>query len=83
MVRDINQTLSGGEIIVLIGPNGTGKSTLLKRTSGLLPTGGRMYFESQESMLQDVSSAYMPQDTLTYSSLTVLEVILLGKLRTL
>ena len=83
IVRDVNLTLSGGEIIALIGPNGTGKSTLLKGVSGLLPTGGRMYFESQESMPRDVSFAYMPQDTLTYSSLTVLEVILLGKLRSL
>lgn len=34
--KDLNLTIRSGELVCLIGPNGTGKSTLLKSLSGLL-----------------------------------------------
>lgn len=83
VVREASLSLREGEVIALIGPNGVGKSTLLKGLSGLLPSNGRVYFDRGEQVSDADSFAYMPQDTLTYSSLTVLEVILLGRLRSL
>ena len=37
ILRGINLNVSQGTIVALLGGNGTGKSTLLKTISGLLP----------------------------------------------
>jgi iron complex transport system ATP-binding protein len=79
-------SLAEGEIAALIGPNGTGKTTLLKGLAGLVPAHGRIDFDSAldaAGAAQDCDFAYMPQDTASRSSLTVLEVIVLGRLSTL
>ncbi|MEQ3670770.1 ABC transporter ATP-binding protein [Pseudophaeobacter sp.] len=71
-----------GQITALIGCNGAGKSTLLRALAGLSPmqgvisvSGGALSPEDQRHQI-----AYMPQDTSAQSSLTVLEVVLLGRL---
>ena len=48
VLKDINCTISKGDIISLIGPSGTGKSTFL-RALNLLdpPTGGEILFEGE------------------------------------
>lgn len=49
VLRDINTTISQGEVIAVIGPSGSGKSTFL-RSLNLLeqPTGGRIFFEGTD-----------------------------------
>ena len=37
VLRDINFSVSKGEILAVIGPNGVGKSTLIRALSGILP----------------------------------------------
>ena len=37
ILRGIDMTVPEGRIVALLGGNGTGKSTLLKAVSGLLP----------------------------------------------
>jgi zinc transport system ATP-binding protein len=44
ILHDISLTLHCGEIVALIGPNGGGKSTLLKAIVGELPSTGRVIF---------------------------------------
>lgn len=49
VLKDINLTISQGEVIAIIGPSGSGKSTLL-RSLNLLekPTSGRILFEGTD-----------------------------------
>lgn len=43
VLREVNLTLAAGECMVLVGPNGTGKTTLMVAMLGLLaPAGGRI-----------------------------------------
>lgn len=79
ILREIDFTLEPGRPAALIGPNGTGKSTLLKAIAGLMPHGGTVSL-ADGSRIAD-HAAYMPQDTGAASSLTVKEVVLLGRLK--
>jgi len=86
IVENVNLRLKEGEITALIGPNGSGKSTLLKGIAGMLQRQGRVRLEvgaDEKAMPENDRFTYMPQDTYTSSSLTVLEVVLLGRLRSL
>ncbi len=81
----IGMGLEAGTFTALVGPNGTGKSTLLKSVAGLIPASGQTVLGgqvlNQGERLKTI--AYMPQDTGAQSSLTVLEVVLLGRLQSL
>jgi len=86
VVENVNLRLGRGEVTALIGPNGCGKSTLLRGIAGILPRQGEVYLDSNSDdpeSKDDMQFAYMPQDTYTVSSLTVLEVVLLGRLQSL
>ena len=90
VVENINLRLGRGEVTALIGPNGCGKSTLLRGIAGMLPRQGEVYLDmgpdlksDGKKISEDRQFAYMPQDSYTVSSLTVLEVVLLGRLRSL
>ena len=41
VIRDLSLTVAAGEVAVLIGPNGHGKTTLLRAISGLITPSGR------------------------------------------
>lgn len=48
-LKDINCTIHKGEVISIIGPSGTGKSTFLRCINRLeKPTGGKIYFHGEE-----------------------------------
>ncbi|MEM7059314.1 MAG: ABC transporter ATP-binding protein [Pseudomonadota bacterium] len=70
------------DLTALIGANGSGKSTLLKAVAGLLPSSGAVTIDGRVAdPRRDV--AYMPQDTSAASGLTMLETVMLGRLRSL
>ena len=47
-LRDVSLQVNSGEVVTLIGANGSGKSTFLKALSGLLPaTAGEILFEGE------------------------------------
>ena len=57
VVQDITFTLEKGEFLAMVGPNGGGKSTLLKLALGLLqPQGGRV-----QRALEWKAMGYVPQ----------------------
>ena len=46
---DVNLTINDGEVATIIGPSGTGKSTLLRMINGLeRPTSGKIFFNDEE-----------------------------------
>jgi len=51
VIKDITTTIEKGEVITIIGPSGTGKSTFLRALNMLdPPTGGTIEFEGQNLM---------------------------------
>jgi ABC-type polysaccharide/polyol phosphate transport system ATPase subunit len=63
-LRDVSLTIYPGDCIGVIGPNGTGKSTLLKVISGiLLPTSGSLTVHGRVSSLLELGAGFHPDLT--------------------
>lgn len=83
--RELDVALRPGEVLALLGPNGGGKTTLLKTLLGLLPSlAGEVRLEG--SPLRDLSVrerarrlAYVPQSHASTFAFTVSEVVLMGR----
>ncbi len=85
VLRGISLDVKDGEAVVVLGPNGHGKSTLLRAISGLVrPTAGKVEFDRH--VISDMSPAdivstgviHIPQGDLPFPELTVLENLLMG-----
>ena len=68
-----------GEVTAIIGPNGSGKSSLIRAIAGLITRQGSVRCGADGA----ARIGYMPQDVGSRAALTVLEVVLLGRLRAL
>lgn len=77
VLDDMNLTVPKGKIVGLLGPNGCGKSTLIKMVSGLLvPTSGKIYVDGIE--VSDKTKAlvsYLPERTYFNGWMKVRELI--------
>jgi urea transport system ATP-binding protein len=85
VIRDLNFTVGGEEILAIMGRNGMGKTTLLKSLMGILPskTGSIKLGDQELSSLASYERvrsglAYVPQGRMIFPSLTVTENILAG-----
>jgi iron complex transport system ATP-binding protein len=84
-LRDVTVDVGRGSLTGLLGPNGCGKTTLLKLMSGVLqPTAGLVTLDG--SALSTMSRravakriAVVPQDTHPAFDYTVLEIVLMGR----
>lgn len=85
VIRNASATLASGALAAVIGPNGAGKSTFFKAAAGLLPSTGTVELRGQPLCARSRLGmiVYMAQDIAVTSSLTLLEVVLLGRLRSL
>jgi polar amino acid transport system ATP-binding protein len=87
--QDINFTVNEGETIVIIGPSGTGKSTLLRCINLLTkPNGGQIWLDEEEITLKDVKEDIVRQhigmvfqNFLLFNHLTALENVKLGLIK--
>ncbi|SHN67894.1 ABC transporter ATP-binding protein [Desulfitobacterium chlororespirans] len=85
VLRDINFTLTDGEVLCLLGANGVGKSTLFKSMLALIPIlGGTLSIDgenilrwSRAKIAQKIG--YVPQSTNPPFSYSVMDVILMGR----
>lgn len=66
ILKDINFIVNGGERVGLIGPNGTGKSTLLHMIMGFeAPTTGSITFNPPDLRLGYLAQGIAPDESLT------------------
>ena len=85
VVSAVDLALSSGEAVAILGPNGGGKTTLLKTLLGFLrPRAGRVMVDDVElDRLDDRtrarSIAYVPQHHTGVFAFSVLEVVLMGR----
>ncbi|HEC97387.1 MAG TPA: metal ABC transporter ATP-binding protein [Nitrospirae bacterium] len=82
VLSDISLEIFRGESIGIIGPNGCGKTTLLKSLVGLIkPVGGRITVFGQPMMTARRQTGYVPQrETLDISyPATVFDMVIMGR----
>lgn len=86
VVRDLDLEVAAGEVVVLLGANGAGKSTTLQTVSGLLPTlGGEVRYDGAPVRVRGRRSAaavaalarsglvHVPEDRGLFADLTARE----------
>ena len=84
VLREVNLTVNRGDFVAMIGPNGGGKTTLLKLMLGLLKaeSGAVRIFGKPP---QDISHriGYVPQDVHINQNfpISAVDVVLMGKLK--
>jgi len=84
VLKEVNLTVRRGDFIALLGPNGGGKTTLLKLMLGLLrPDRGSIKIFNEPAGKSTYRIGYMPQHLHFNQSfpISVLDVVLMGKLR--
>jgi branched-chain amino acid transport system ATP-binding protein len=86
-LRGISLEVTGGEVVAIIGSNGSGKSTALKTVSGILrPKKGAITWEGQSLLNLSTSEIVrmgiiqIPEGRQLFPSMTVLENLELGAL---
>ncbi len=86
VLKDVSFEVSQGEFLGVIGPNGGGKTTLLRILMGFLkPTSGTVLIEGKDPQAERYKIAYVPQ-SLRFDRqfpISVNELVLSGRLSTL
>jgi branched-chain amino acid transport system ATP-binding protein len=83
---DLSLETRGGEVVVLLGRNGAGKSTTLKSIIGLVrPASGRIVFEGEDIAgtsayrIARRGIGYVPEERRIFTGLTVAENLEVGR----
>lgn len=81
----VSFTQQEGRILALLGPNGTGKTTLLKSLSGILrPFEGSSFLAEEDLLHMNVRKkaklvAYVPQNTNPAFPMRVIDAVMMGR----
>lgn len=84
ILKDIDFTVFEQDFIGIIGPNGGGKTTLLKAMMGLIkPMSGKVNFPSEKELPERSLFGYLPQLSRidTKFPITILDVVLSGTMK--
>ena len=86
ILRDVSFTLAAGEVLVLAGRNGAGKSTTMKALMGLVrPRAGSVRFDGREIArlppfrIARAGLGYVPEERRIFADLTVAENLEVGR----
>ena len=86
ILADISLDVNAGEVVVLLGRNGAGKSTTLKSIVGLVrPKSGSIEFQGQRIeraapyRIARMGLGYVPEDRRIFTDLSVLENLEVGR----
>lgn len=88
VLENIEMQASPREITAVIGPNASGKTTLLKCIAGILKPEGSIVLDGKEMnnfKKEEITKyvSYLPQESSANAVLTVFEAVLLGRLHLL
>lgn len=84
VLKDVNLQIAEGDFVLLMGPNGGGKTTLLKLMLGLLqPTAGSVRIAGKPPAQMSHHIGYVPQNVHINQQfpISALDVVLMGKLK--
>ncbi|MGJ8621884.1 MAG: LPS export ABC transporter ATP-binding protein [Yoonia sp.] len=83
VIRDVSITLGRGEVVALLGPNGSGKTTCFYSIAGLVaPEGGRVIIDGQDVTTMPMyrrakmGIGYLPQEMSIFRGMSVEDNIL-------
>lgn len=85
VLKDVSFKAIKGEVLGILGPNGTGKTTLIKCINRILPIGsGEILIENfniknlkQKEVAQRI--AYVPQYSSSFVNLNVIDTVMMGR----
>jgi branched-chain amino acid transport system ATP-binding protein len=85
VLHGIDLTVKDGEGVIVLGPNGHGKTTLLRAITGLLPPrSGAVFLDGKDitrwraDVIAATGVVHIPQGDLLFPEMTVLENLLMG-----
>jgi branched-chain amino acid transport system ATP-binding protein len=85
VLKDVSIKVDEGEFVAIFGPNGHGKSTLLKVICGLLkPVSGSIHYDNQDisrfstQAIVEMGLVYIPEDRNLFPEMTVAENLRMG-----
>jgi branched-chain amino acid transport system ATP-binding protein len=85
VISDLDFTVNAGEVAVLVGPNGHGKTTLLRAISGLIsPSAGQVLLDGQDvagrsaERISVLGLVHVPQGDGLFAEMTVEENLMMG-----
>ncbi|MBT9252163.1 MAG: ABC transporter ATP-binding protein, partial [Brockia lithotrophica] len=82
LLADVDFCVRPGEVVAILGPNGVGKSSVLKTILGFLrPLGGKAYWVGKDGALLPPLrvAGYVPQQTEVAFGYSVLDYVLMGR----
>jgi branched-chain amino acid transport system ATP-binding protein len=85
VLTDVSVDVAQSSVIGLVGPNGHGKTTLLRSISGMMPRlsgeiflSGQAIVRSKPERIARAGIVHVPQGDLVYKDMTILENLLVG-----
>ena len=85
VIKGVSINIPRGSVLGLVGPNGHGKTTILRAISGLIKlNGGNIHFNGitlgglSANSIVEMGIAHIPQGDLVFSEMTVRENLLMG-----
>lgn len=85
IIRDITFSAQSGELLTILGPNGCGKSTLIKTLCNVMrPRTGLVRIDGEDATTMDPRElakriAYVPQVISSFGYTTVYDLVLIGR----